>query len=59
MPKMDNTKERKTPPPTMTTIRLVLMLSSPVLLGIRGAEVAIDDVEMSESAGFGSVLGTW
>jgi hypothetical protein len=43
----------------MTTIRPVLMLSSLVLLGIRGVEVAVDDVEASESVRFGSSLGIW
>jgi hypothetical protein len=59
MPKTKNTKESMNPPPTMTTIRPVLMLSSLVLLGIRGVEVAVDDVEASESVRFGSSLGIW
>jgi hypothetical protein len=59
MPKKKNSKERMKPPPTMTTIRPVLMLSSPVLLGRRGVDVAIGDFEAFESGGFGSSLGMW
>lgn len=59
MPKTENSKERMNPPPTMTTIKPVLMLSSPVLLGMRRVDVAIDNIEASESVGFGSSLGMW
>jgi hypothetical protein len=57
MPKTENTKERMNPPPTMTTIKPVLMLSSPVLLGKRRLDGAIDNIEASESVVFGSSLG--
>jgi hypothetical protein len=59
MPKKENTKERMNPPPTMTTIRPVLMLSSPVLLGVRRVDVAVGDIEVSENVLFGCSLGRW
>jgi hypothetical protein len=59
MPKTKNTKERMNPPATMTMIKPVLMLSSPVLLGMRVVEMAVGGIEPSESVGFRSSLGMW
>jgi hypothetical protein len=59
MPKKKNNRESMKPPPTMMTIKPVLMLSSPVLLGVRGVEVAGDDIKAPESVGFRSSLGMW